>query len=80
LRFDATGARPVTLDIEVKDSTHPDDGVRLSSAFEFREFERRRAIGEQAPAGPTLLLRDPVSFAVAADHENRRLQTRGRFR
>jgi hypothetical protein len=75
LRFDSIAAQPNAVDVEFKNFTHPDNGVRAISAFEFCEFQRCRAIGEQAATRPSPFLRDPVSFAVAADQESRRQQT-----
>lgn len=51
----------------------------MISVFRFCEFQRCFAIGEQAATRPILFLRDPVSPAVTADHENRRPQKRERF-
>jgi hypothetical protein len=72
LRFDVCIAWQGARHIEFKDSADPHDGV--ISVFRFCEFQRRRSIDEQAAASPTSLLDDPVSRAVPADHENRRLQ------
>jgi hypothetical protein len=75
LRFDSIAAQPDAVDVEFENFTHPDNGVGTTPAFEFREFQRCCAIGEQAAARPSPLLRDPVSLAVSADQKSRRQQT-----
>jgi hypothetical protein len=68
-----------TAHIKLEYAGDHDNGLRSMAVLEQRKTERLGAIDEEPTARAALVLDDPVSPAVFADHEQGRSRSRGRF-
>src|SRR5436305_3261043 len=60
--------------VQFENARHRDDGLRPIAILGQREFERIGLTDEQATATAILVLNDPVSVAVFANQEKRRIR------
>jgi hypothetical protein len=75
--------RNIANQIEFQNAGNHDDGLRPIAIFKHREAESLRAVNEESTAGTFFVLDHPVTSAIAADFETRRIGAgpwRGRFR
>ena len=60
----------VAARIELKDARDHHDGLRVVAIFKQREAKRFDTVDKQPAASSALVLHDPISAAVLADHEH----------
>ena len=58
-----------TADIELKNASDHDDGLRPIAVFEHHKFQSLRAVDEEATAQPLLILHNPPHAAVFSNAE-----------
>jgi hypothetical protein len=65
--------RGFAVQIEFENAGDHDDGLRPVSVFEHRVVEGLLAVDEESTAGTFFVLDDPVTSAIPADFEARRI-------